>query len=99
MQDLDLIRKAFKISDAEFGIGTTAQVAAILTAAEGPSGPCKLLKAMRKEHVHIFLVEWWQQISEQNDPGASGYSTEYLQYDPHTCQLFILWAWSRLPTV
>ncbi len=74
----------------------TTLVQAILVAVEGQRGPYKLLKAMQERHVRAFLQQHWEQISELNDPQGSGYDDDYLDYDLHTCQLFILWAWAHI---
>ena len=97
-EDLDRIqqRSRLQIAEAEYIGDKTAKVEAILSAAEGEGAPYKLLSAMHERHLRTFLIEHWEQIAEINDPEGSGYSTDYIDYDVHTFQLFILWAWAHI---
>lgn len=95
-EELETLRQRLNIADADFGNNKVAQVQAILSAVEGQKGPHKLLSCMVDRHVRTFLSENWEQIAMINDPEASGYDTDPIDYDMHTCQLFILWSWAHM---
>ena len=94
--ELDKVTRKLQSADADFVGSINMQVQAILSAVDGAGGPYKLLKVMEERHVRTFLAENWEDIADINDPEGSGYDTDYIDYDMHTCQLFILWFWAHI---
>ncbi|DBA72468.1 TPA: hypothetical protein ACH3X2_010490 [Trebouxia sp. C0005] len=94
--ELQKLRQRLDIADADFADNKEAQVQAILSVVHRQGGPYRLLRLMADRHVRMFLSQHWEQIAEINNPEASGYDTDPIDYDMQTCQLFILWSWAHI---
>lgn len=94
--ELQKLRQRLDIADADFADNKEAQVQAILSVVHRQGGPYRLLRLMADRHVCMFLSQHWEQIAEINNPEASGYDTDPIDYDMQTCQLFILWSWAHI---